>query len=607
MPDLVRIRRALISVSDKSGVEAFARDLVSQGVEIVSTGGTARLLRDAGLPVRTVDSLTNFPEMMDGRVKTLHPNIHGGILAVRDNAEHAAAMQAHSIEPIDLVCVNLYPFEETVAREGCTRDEAIENIDIGGPAMVRSAAKNHEHVAVLSHPRQYGPVLAEMNITDGCVSRELRRQLAAAALRTTADYDDAIATYLSTALETPSQREGAGGGRTSSSGSLREAAGGQSPSPLPLDGAGGGSPPPFPPALTLHFALHQTLRYGENPHQAAAVYTDPSATGPSAITARQLHGKELSYNNLHDASAALELIIALRQHSPAHIAAACIKHANPCGASLASSPLAAVDAAIAGDPLAAFGGIIAVSGTLDLAAANRLCAKDVFLEVLLAEGFEPDVLQALRTRWQNLRILQLAPLDATPEPARTFKPIRGGLLVQDADALAPDPGIWTHAAGPKPTPAQLDAAAAIEIMVRAMNSNAVAIGGLETPSQREGAGGGQTATHVPFEGAGGGQSSRLAPDASRPPAIALFGAGLGQVDRVSACRLAVEKAGPRASAAIAVSDAFFPFADGPKLLIDAGISLIVHTGGSKRDQETFDLCNARGVCCMTTGVRRFRH
>ncbi len=568
MPDLVRIRRALISVSDKSGVEAFARDLVSLGVEIVSTGGTARLLRDAGLPVRTVDSLTNFPEMMDGRVKTLHPNIHGGILAVRDNPAHAAAMRAHGIEPIDLVCVNLYPFEETIAREGCTRDQAIENIDIGGPAMVRSAAKNHEHVAVLTHPRQYGPVLAEMNITDGCVSRELRRQLAAAALRTTADYDDAIAKYLNAAANTPSQREGAGGG--------------QGPAALPSERAVGGAHIAFPATLNLHFILHQSLRYGENPHQAAAVYTDPAAAGPSVITARQLHGKELSYNNLHDASAALELVIALRHHSPTHVAAACIKHANPCGAAVDAAPLAAVAAAIAGDPLAAFGGIIAVSGTLDLAAANRLCAKDVFLEVLLAEAFAPEALDALRARWQNLRILQLGPLDAAPDPARTFKPIRGGLLVQDTDALAPDTATWQHRAGPAPAASQLHAAAALEIIVRAMNSNAVAIGGL-----------GQAP--LPLGGAGGGSP------------IALFGAGLGQVDRVSACRLAVAKAGSRAAGAIAVSDAFFPFADGPTLLADAGIAMIVHAGGSKRDHETFDLCNARGVCCMTTGVRRFRH
>ncbi len=567
MPDLVRIRRALISVSDKSGVAAFARDLASQGVEIVSTGGTAKALRDAGLTIRTVETLTGFPEMLEGRVKTLHPKVHGGILAVRDSAEHIAALKAHGIEPIDLVCVNLYPFRETIAQEGCTRDDAIENIDIGGPAMVRSAAKNHEHVAVVTHPGQYGPVLAEMNITDGCVSRDLRRQLAAAAYRHTADYDDAIATYLhpDLAAHTPA---------------LPDAGGPTAASPLASGVSRRASP--FPPTLDLHFTLHQLLRYGENPHQSAAVYTDPAFRGSSVITARQLHGKELSYNNLHDADAALALSGALARHAPGSLVACVVKHANPCGAATASTPLEAVNACIAGDPLAAFGGILALAGTLDGPAATRLCEKDIFLEVLLANAFTPEALDTLRGRWQNLRILELgsaATADGrTVTPTRTFKPIAGGLLVQDADTLAPDPASWQHRAGPAPTPEQLAAAACIEIMVRAMNSNAVAIGG---------------------------QSSGLTPHSSRP--VSLFGAGLGQVDRVAACRLAVHKAGERARGGIAVSDAFFPFADGPTLLADAGVAMIVHTGGSKRDQETFDLCNARGICCMTTGVRRFRH
>ncbi len=571
MSDLVRIRRALISVSDKSGIVAFARDLALQGVEIVSTGGTARALKDAGLTIRTIDSLTGFPEMMDGRVKTLHPKVHGGILAVRGNAEHESAMAAHGIEPIDLVCVNLYPFADTIAREDCTRDEAIENIDIGGPAMVRSASKNHEHVAIVTHPRQYGPVLAEMNITDGCVSRDLRRQLAAAAFRHTADYDDAIAKYLhadpGAERSTPSQ-DAAGMGAAGTPSPLTPHA-----SRLTLD-TSRLTPHAFPPELHLRFTLRSTLRYGENPHQSAAVYIDPAHTGPSVITARQLHGKDLSFNNLHDANAALDLALALGEQAPGQSAACVVKHANPCGAAVASSPLAAVEAAIAGDPLAAFGGILALAGTLDEPAAQRLCGKDIFLEVLIANRLTATALDALKARWQNLRILELGDTASTHTPAsppRTYKPIRGGLLLQDADTLAPNPATWQHRAGPAPTQSQLHAAAAIETIVRAMNSNAVALGVA-------------TATGV-----------------------ALVGAGLGQVDRVSACKLAVAKAGPRAAGSIAVSDAFFPFADGPTILIDAGIKVIVHTGGSKRDQETSDLCNARGITCLTTGVRRFKH
>jgi phosphoribosylaminoimidazolecarboxamide formyltransferase / IMP cyclohydrolase len=546
-PDLVRVRRALLSVSDKTGLEAFAKALVLRGVQIISTGGTAKALAAAGVPVTTVDALTGFPEILDGRVKTLHPKVHAGILAVRNDPEHAAALAAHGIEPIDLVCINLYPFEQTVAKPDITLADAIENIDVGGPAMVRAAAKNHNHVAVVTNPGHYGPVLAEMEVTDGCVSLELRRQLARDAFALTGRYDTAIADYLAGGPPAPARAEP-------------------------------GAASVFPPVLALEYDKLADLRYGENPHQAAAVYTDAAYIGPSVIGAEQLHGKELSYNNLHDAAAALELVAALAKldpRGPASFAAACIKHANPCGAAVASSPLAAVDRAIAGDPLAAFGGIMAFSGVLDRAAADRLCAKDIFLEVLLAEDFRPDALEALRARWANLRILKLGPLAGLAAPAWQLKPIRGGALAQQPDALAPQPAGWQHAAGPAASAATQHAAAAIECMVRAMNSNAVAIGG---PDETGGAG-----------------------------CVRLIGGGLGQVDRLQACRIATEKAGPLARGAIAVSDAFFPFPDGPQVLIDAGVKTIVHPGGSKRDQETFDLCNARGVTCLTTGTRRFRH
>ncbi len=565
MPDLVKVRRALISVSDKAGIERFARGLLAHGVEIVSTGGTAKLLAAAGLPVTPIDQLTGFPEMMDGRVKTLHPKVHGGLLAIRDNAEHRAAMSEHGIEPIDLLCVSLYPFEETIAREGVADAEAIEQIDIGGPAMIRSGSKNHAAVAVITSPTQYGPVLAEMEVTDGCTSLEIRRQLAGAAFARTAEYDGAIAEYLRGGEESretrDASREGGGGGGESRETRVasREAS--------------------FPEVLRVELRRIAMLRYGENPHQLAAVYVDPAHSGPSVITARQLHGKELSYNNLNDGAAALDLAAALRAQAGVgggRFAACVIKHANPCGAAVAGSCLAAVDQAIAGDPLAAFGGILALAGQLDLSAAERLCAKDIFLEVLIAEGFEAEAEAALKARWQNLRMLATGPLESVPPRELVLKPIRGGALAQTPDELAPAPQTWTHAAGPMPTVERLAQAAAIEVMVRAMTSNAIAIGG---PIRADDPGAG----------------------------VRLYGGGLGQVDRVTACRIAAEKAGPLARGAIAVSDAFFPFADGPQVLIDAGVTMIVHTGGSKRDQETFDLCGQRGVTCMVTGVRRFRH
>ncbi len=547
MPDLVKITRALLSVSDKTGVEAFARSLIAHGVEVVSTGGTARLLQEAGLPVSPIDAITGFPEMMDGRVKTLHPKVHGGLLAIRDHPEHAAAMRAHGIKPIDLLCINLYPFEQTVARPGVSREEAIEQIDIGGPAMVRSGSKNHEYVAVVTDPGQYGPLLAEMEVTEGCTSLDMRKQLAARAFTRTAEYDTAISRY----LNAPAQR-------------------GVAATTAP------GAASPFPPRLQPSLRLLTTLRYGENPHQPAAVYAEGAHTGPSVINARQLHGKELSYNNLNDAAAALELAMALPVDAGA-IAACVIKHANPCGVAIASDCLTAVDRAIAGDPLAAFGGIMAVAGVIDASAAERLGGKDIFLEVLIAEDCMPDALAMLQKRWQNLRILATGSLAARAVDADTLalKFIRGGALAQVPDTLAPDPAKWEHKAGPAPSPETLRAAAAIEVMVRAMTSNAIAIGGIDT-----------TGPHS---------------------ATRLFGGGLGQVDRVTACRIAVEKSGTLAKGAIAVSDAFFPFPDGPMLLVDAGVKTIIHPGGSKRDQETFDLCEKRGVTCMVTGVRRFRH
>jgi phosphoribosylaminoimidazolecarboxamide formyltransferase / IMP cyclohydrolase len=534
MPDLVKITRAILSVSDKTDLVPFAKSLSARGVEIISTGGTAQALTAAGIAVTTIDKVTGFPEIMGGRVKTLHPMVHGGLLGVRDDAEHSAAMTKHGIKPIDLVCINLYPFERTISQPGVAEHEAIEQIDIGGPSMVRSAAKNFEWVTVVTSPAAYDRVIGELDANGGQTTRRLRSELAAAAFARTAEYDSAIASYMSR------------------SGAIA-----------------------FPQVLRLGYVKVDELRYGENPHQEAALYRDAASTGPTVVNARQLHGKELSYNNINDAAAALELVKALRRLSPDRVGAAVIKHTNPCGSATVSSGQGAVrlaiDLAIAGDPVAAYGGVLSVNSTIDRAAAERICAPDTFLEVIIAPDFEPEALELIRKRWTGVRILATGDRNATTSRKLEYRSVPGGMLVQDRDVRPPDLEGWTHAAGPQPTPDQLAAAAFLEVVVRYVSSNAIVIGGLT----------------------GGG--------------VVLHGTGGGQVDRVTACKIAVDKAGPRAKSAIAVGDAFFPFPDGPKILCDAGVSMIVHPGGSKRDQETLDLCNARGVTCMTTGVRHFKH
>lgn len=523
------IRRALISVSDKSGVAGFGAALAEAGVELVSTGGTARTLREAGLDVRDVSGLTGFPEMLDGRVKTLHPKVHGGILGVEELSEHARAMAEHGIEPIDLVCIDLYPFERTIAKPGVTLAEAIEQIDIGGPAMIRSAAKNHDRVAVVTSPSQYDQVLADLREHRGTTAA-LRASLAAAAFARTSAYDAAITAYLS----------------------------------------GAQGEPDMPKTLTLRMEHAGELRYGENPHQAAAPYRDGTYQGPTVLGVEPLHGKPLSYNNLADASAALELALDLAK-AAGIVGATVIKHANPCGAATGASAEAAIDAALLGDPVAAFGGIVACSHPVDLAAAERLCAKGLFLEVIVAPAFDADALDRLRERWTNTRLLAVGDRARPAQRGRMVRSIPGGALVQDIDAVRPDPSAWTLAAGPELDGRSRSAAAAMVCISRALTSNAVAVG------------------HATDGG------------------VALVGAGAGQMDRVTSCRLAVEKAGERARGGIAASDGFFPFADGPKILIDAGVKTIVQPGGSKRDDETIELCEAHGVALMMTGVRHFRH
>ncbi|MFI4898134.1 MAG: bifunctional phosphoribosylaminoimidazolecarboxamide formyltransferase/IMP cyclohydrolase [Phycisphaerales bacterium JB059] len=532
--DLVPIRRALLSVSDKTDLVPFARALIAAGAEIISTGGTAKALTDAGISVRAIDDLTGFPEMMDGRVKTLHPNVHAGLLALRDNPEHVASMNQHGIEPIDLVCVNLYPFESTITRAGVTQREAIEQIDIGGPSMIRSAAKNAAWVTVVTSPTQYDRVVSDLSANAGSTSLELRRSLASAAFARTSEYDAAISAYLA---------------RT--------------------------GPVAFPPTLRSTHTKVDDLRYGENPHQRAALYRDPTSVGPSIVNARVRAAKQLSYNNILDASAALELVKALARLDPDRAGACVVKHTNPCGVALADSPPLAVTQAVAGDPLAAYGGILAINRELDAPLAATIAESGSFFEVVIAPEIHEDAAATLEARWKNIRLLSVG--DNDPSNARKLetRSIPGGVLVQERDIRSPDPETWTLAAGPTPDASTLRDAAALVCAVRALSSNAIAIGGRT--------------------------------DAN---ALRLFGAGAGQMDRVASCRHAIEKARQALAdcpAPIAASDAFFPFPDGPQALIEAGVKTIIHPGGSKRDQETFELCEQHAVTCLITGVRHFRH
>lgn len=521
MTDQVPIRRALISVSDKTDLVPFARVLVRRGVQIISTGGTAKVLAEAGIEVTAVSDITGFPEIMDGRVKTLHPAVHGALLARRDHESHVQAMKDHGIEPIDLVCINLYPFARTIRREGVTFEEAIENIDIGGPAMLRSAAKNHEFVTVITAPNQYDRVANELETHDGATTRQMRADLAAAAFSRTAEYDAMIAAWMN-----------------------RRQVG------------------TFPDQLRISFTKAMDLRYGENPHQQAALYRDPASYGPTIVNADLLHGKALSYNNVGDAAAALLLVREFVQP-----AAAVIKHANPCGAAVADSVADAFVAAYEGDPLAAYGGIVAFNQSVDEAAARHIVEGSKFFEVIIAPSYEPAARELIAQRWANVRLLAVGDHVPTTDRKIEMRSIPGGLLVQDQDRRKAQPETWQHAAGPALTPERLADAAVVWIIAKHLKSNAIAVGG----------------------------------------AGCLYGAGAGQMDRLASCRLAVEKAGERANGAIAASDAFFPFPDGPQILIDAGVTCIVHPGGSKRDQETLDLCNKHGVTCLLTGVRHFRH
>ncbi|TPG20453.1 bifunctional phosphoribosylaminoimidazolecarboxamide formyltransferase/IMP cyclohydrolase PurH [Sphingomonas koreensis] len=519
----ITIKRALLSVSDKTGIGALGKALAAKGVELVSTGGTARALRDAGLDVRDISDLTGFPEMMDGRVKTLHPKVHGGLLAVRDDPAHAASMAEHSIGAIDLVVVNLYPFAATVAK-GAGRDEVIENIDIGGPSMVRSAAKNHAYVAIVTDPADYPLVEGAMT------TLEDRKRLAAKAFAATAAYDAAIGSWFAFS----DQGEA------------------------------------FPETLSVPLKRADTLRYGENPHQSAALYlpTGPAARG--IAQAEQVQGKELSYNNLNDADAALELLTEFRDGPPTCVI---VKHANPCGVASADTVLDAYQAALACDSVSAFGGIIALNRPLDEETA--LAIGDIFTEVVCAPAAS-DAARAVFAKKKNLRLLLTGELSDPARPGLQIKSIAGGILVQSRDnaLIEGDLKVVTKRA---PTEQELADCRFAWTVAKHVKSNAIVY-----------AKGGSTA-----------------------------GIGAGQMSRVESARIAAwkakdaaDKAGwgePRTMGSAVASDAFFPFADGLLTAVEAGATAVIQPGGSIRDDEVIAAADDAGLAMVFTGMRHFRH
>jgi len=533
MPDLVPVRRALISVSDKTGLADFAGALVREfGVELISTGGTAQFLRDAGLKVTDVSQITGVPEMMDGRVKTLHPKIHGAILGDRDNPKHVEQMKANGIVPIDLLCVNLYPFEQTVEKPGVTLEEAIENIDIGGPAMIRSAAKNYRFVLVVTDPKQYEKVLGDLRKHNGSSCGTHRLKQAQLAFLKTATYDLAIGGYLLAPRQTQSETTP----QTSR----------------------------FPLRLTRLLLRKKILRYGENPHQQAAVYVDERKNGGEASVARatQLHGKELSYINLLDADAAL---VCVREFAAP--AACIVKHATPCGCAAAENPADAFRRAFESDPLAAFGGIVALNRPIDRAVAESITSIDKLLEVIIAPEFDEVALAMLMNRWKNVRLLHVGALGVSDPDEFHMHKIVGGYLVQQRDLAGVDESAWKVVSRRQPTQQELADLRFAWLVCKHVKSNAIVL-----------------AKNQMTVGIGG-----------------------GQVDRVGAVRIAIEKAASRANSAVAASDAFFPFPDGPQLLLDAGVTAIVHPGGSLKDQETIDAVDARDAVLIATGQRHFKH
>ena len=519
-----QVKRALLSVTDKSGLVDFARQLVGMNVELISTGGTARILRDGGLIVRDVADLTGFPEMLDGRVKTLHPRVHGGILHLRDSIEHLAAVAEHDIEPIDMVVVNLYAFEETARKPGVSFGELVENIDIGGPSMVRSAAKNFQDVAVVTAPADYEAVAAEMLANHGALSFETRWRLARQAFTVTAGYDSAISrTFNKIAAETKTDSGPAPGGAA------------------------------FPPTLLIAYSKTADLRYGENPHQAAALYVDGSGAGVAG--AQQLQGKELSYNNLVDLDAAWELVQEFEQP-----AVAIIKHSNPAGVAIASSVVEAYQKALATDPVSAYGSVIGVNREVDEALAEEM-AK-LFVEAIAAPSFH-EAAQARLSAKKNLRLLVVK----QAAPGKVVKQVSGGLLLQDEDDEDVATAELKVMTVRQPTPEETESLRFAWRVAKHVKSNAIVY-----------ARNGQT-----------------------------IGVGAGQMSRVDAAKFGAMKAVLPLANSVAASDAFFPFPDGLEAVAAAGATAVIQPGGSVRDQEVIDAANRLDLAMVFTGMRHFLH
>lgn len=505
-------KRALISVSNKTNIEMFAKGLIENDYEIISTGGTLKTLERAGIEAMAVEEVTGFPEILDGRVKTLHPFIHAGLLAKRDNADHKEQLNENKISPIDMVVVNLYPFKETIAKPDVTEADAVENIDIGGPTMLRAAAKNFAHVAVVVDPSDYEDVLTA--IQNNNLNHAKRKQLAAKVFRHTANYDAMIADYF--------------------------------------------TEEDFPEVLTTAYEKVQTLRYGENPHQAAAFYKDAQHQAGTLAAAKQLHGKELSYNNIQDANAALEIISDFNE--PAAVA---VKHMNPCGIGIGEDLATAFSLAYDADPVSIFGGIVACNREIELDTAKQL--SEIFLEIVIAPGFSDDAFELL-TKKKNIRLLELETGNSNKHRKKVIS-VMGGILVQDQDTGKRVEEDLEFATNRKPTAKELENLLFAWKAVKHVKSNAIV----------------------------------LAKDNQT------IGVGAGQMNRVGAAKIAIEQAGEKAKGAVMASDAFFPMPDTVENAAAAGITAIIQPGGSKRDQDSIDVCNEHGIAMVFTGMRHFKH
>jgi phosphoribosylaminoimidazolecarboxamide formyltransferase/IMP cyclohydrolase len=526
------IRRALFSVSDKTGLVEFATELHTKyGVELIATGGTKKALADAGLPVKDVAELTGFPEILDGRVKTLHPAIYAGLLAKRDKPEHMATLAEHGLPEIDLVVCNLYPFEQTVAKPGVTEAEAIENIDIGGPCMIRAAAKNFESVtvAVIETLSQYHALWTLIDSSGGGVDLRMRKAMALLAFTVVARYDEAIEEFFSKVCMFNYVEE--------------------------MKATG------IPPFFRPRYDAAKPLRYGENPHQKAAFFEDHNTHRPCVATAEQLHGKELSYNNILDLDSALNLA-----REFAEPAAVVVKHNNPCGAATASTLASAFAAAWDGDPLSAFGGIIAFNRPVDAPTADSLMSGERFVECVIAPEYDPAALESLKKWKKNVRLLRTGPLAGGPQ-GLDYRRVDGGLLVQTRDVGADDLAAWKTVTKREPTAAERDALWFAWLVCKHVKSNAIVLA---------------NGTHI-------------------------VGVGAGQMSRVVSVDIAVKKAGDRSRGSVLASDAFFPFPDNVELAAAAGVTAIVQPGGSVKDPDSIAACDRHGIAMVFTGVRHFRH